>query len=357
MSGVVVTNIFLKGLDNPELTSVKTMFFPHYFEATRNFVLMKLGISADHNKVVVGQSQWLYLGNKYESVINNHRGIFNHDNDAIDKWAKTIANNQKVFKQLGADSLFFIAPNKHSIYSELLPAGMDSDHNQLTTKLLEKASTIDVNVAYMDAQLKAHRNSEDHRPVYYKGDSHWNQIGAFLAYADAIELINQHFNRQLQAVATPTFSPLAVVAQGRAGTARLLKVESFIDSDYDINYHMQFEGRGESVCMRFIKLNGEPETPDCEAYANDQEILYTNKVQQFDNPKAINQAKVLWLRDSFGAAPSPLMVKTFSTLYSAHYYWLSGAKLIDFIKQYQPDLVIFQVVERNVFHNRLLLTY
>jgi hypothetical protein len=279
--------------------------------------------------------------------------MLTHKIDEISRWAESITFNQKVMKEKNIDSVLLIAPNKHSIYGEFLPEGLASGSNHLTDLLVVSAQAKGASIVDLKSALTA--ESKGRKKIYYKGDSHWNPIGAAIAYQVSIEAINRIFDKQFKWVEQPSFKAFSVVGEGRAGTARLLKIENLLSNGYDTNYKMEFDGVNDVVCSRFISLAGVAEEEKCTRQKNDQELSYTNKVQQIENSSALNQAKVLWLRDSFGAAHSPLLVKTFSTLWSAHYYWLSGEKLANFIEQYQPDLVIYQVIERGVFTKELQL--
>lgn len=62
---------------------------------------------------------------------------------------------------------------------------------------------------------------------------------------------------------------------------------------------------------------------------------------------ALNQARLLWLRDSFGTALSPYMSATFSDVLQVH--WATGlapGALDDMVSRWRPDHVLVTVVER-----------
>ena len=64
---------------------------------------------------------------------------------------------------------------------------------------------------------------------------------------------------------------------------------------------------------------------------------------------ALNNKKVLWLRDSFGNSLSPLMAATFSDVMQLH--WSEalkpGGSFARLVQDWQPDYVFVTVVERN----------
>lgn len=64
---------------------------------------------------------------------------------------------------------------------------------------------------------------------------------------------------------------------------------------------------------------------------------------------ALNDKKVLWLRDSFGVALYPYMNATFSTIMQQHYQDVltNPEYMKKLITEFKPDLVIITVIERN----------
>jgi hypothetical protein len=61
---------------------------------------------------------------------------------------------------------------------------------------------------------------------------------------------------------------------------------------------------------------------------------------------ALNQKRVLWLRDSFGTAMAPFMAATFSETLSLHYAKTTPALFARLVDTYKPDYVFITVVER-----------
>lgn len=73
-----------------------------------------------------------------------------------------------------------IAPNKESVYPEKLPSWLQdktglTEYDVLLTDLAKtRVNTIDLRTLLREAARKT--------PVYYKTDSHWNMLGALIAY-------------------------------------------------------------------------------------------------------------------------------------------------------------------------------
>ena len=61
---------------------------------------------------------------------------------------------------------------------------------------------------------------------------------------------------------------------------------------------------------------------------------------------ALNQKKVLWLRDSFGSAMAPFMAATFTETLQIHYDEATPILFARLVNTYKPDYVFITVVER-----------
>jgi hypothetical protein len=61
---------------------------------------------------------------------------------------------------------------------------------------------------------------------------------------------------------------------------------------------------------------------------------------------ALNQKRVLWLCDSFGAAMAPFMAASFTEILQLHYMAANPVRLARLVNTYKPDYVVVTVVER-----------
>lgn len=79
-------------------------------------------------------------------------------------------------------------------------------------------------------------------------------------------------------------------------------------------------------------------------------VAFSMTPEIIHSPKALNKRKVLWLRDSFGGAMSPLMDATFTDIMAVH--WSTGLlpseEFMRLVETFRPDYVFVTVVERDV---------
>lgn len=69
---------------------------------------------------------------------------------------------------------------------------------------------------------------------------------------------------------------------------------------------------------------------------------------------ALNQTKVLWLRDSFGTAMSPFMAATFSETLQINWDKIDAASLTKLVETYKPDYMFITAVERALDEKSIL---
>jgi hypothetical protein len=68
--------------------------------------------------------------------------------------------------------------------------------------------------------------------------------------------------------------------------------------------------------------------------------------------QALNQKRVLWLRDSFGTAMAPFMAVTFSETLQLHYDAANPELFARLVNSFKPDYVFITVVERGARRKR-----
>jgi hypothetical protein len=140
-----------------------------------------------YNDAIIGKDGWFFFTGE-QSILNYQNTELFHK--------KTLRSLQKQLDQLNTDLanqgitlLVVIAPNKSTVYSQFMP-------NEIP--IIGKTSRLDQFVDYMKAHgqtrildlspalIQASRS----RDVYYKTDTHWNDLGAYYAYAEIMNTLS-----------------------------------------------------------------------------------------------------------------------------------------------------------------------
>jgi alginate O-acetyltransferase complex protein AlgJ len=173
--------------------------------------------------VIVGKNGWLFYG----PVLPYQRAIEPMSGTERRRWGNSIQRRHDWLAAQGIEYLFFIAPNKHSIYPEFLPAsarrtGPYTRYEQLLDYFRKNRSTVDV--VDLHAPLLAAKQSE---LVYQRTGTHWNTRGAYVAYRAIFDHLHTRFP-QLEPVA---WEGLRLRGEGPGELPRMLGVEGLVDED------------------------------------------------------------------------------------------------------------------------------
>ncbi|MBP5945329.1 MULTISPECIES: alginate O-acetyltransferase AlgX-related protein [Pseudomonas] len=300
-------------------------------------ILYPFGISIDSKQVIIGKDDWLYLGDMYHETLSNNRRTAT-DSDIV--LAKRIAAATKNWNSFLADRgvkvfRIMIGPDKGSIYPEHLPSWAKTASFNPTDALLAEAEPgtfIDLRPTLLAAK-KTHPEN-----LYFKTDTHWNALGAGLAFRGfAYEV----------AKAAPELKWPSEEAYGIAqiknihggDLANFLRLSaSLSDSEPLIN--------AGNLPIKTTRIDFE--TKKILFEGGNPEVGPTSKAFIVKSEGALNNKKVLWLRDSFGNSLSPLMAATFSEVLQIHWGNATGpdGNFTELVEKWKPDYVFMTVVER-----------
>lgn len=301
-------------------------------------LLYPLGISTDPRQVVIGRDDWLFLGDLHEQTrtVGRHSptekdfAFGRQVGAATQAWdAYLSAKGVQVFK-------IMIGPNKESIYPEHLPTWAKSPSPNTTDALL--AGTGSHNYVDVRQALLAAKDSEPNA-LYYKTDTHWNFVGAGVAF----RAFAQEVGKTAREIKWPSASAYAVSHVERVDggdLAKFLRLSTRLpDAKPAIHAASlpvettQFDFDN----MQILHQGGNPP------------IALSSKPILVKSKGALNDKKVLWLRDSFGIGMSSLMAATFSEVLqfrSADALKPDG-RFLKLVDEWKPDYVFFTVVERS----------
>ena len=302
-----------------------------------NLTLYPMGISTDPEQVVIGRRGWLYLGDKYEQTRTvTRRGQTPSDlamgqriGAATQAWENWLASKGvQIFRVM-------IGPNKGTIYPEYLPMWAKPPGATATDALLAGTGRdryIDLRAPLLAAKA-SHREA-----LYYRTDTHWNSLGAGIAF----RAFAQEVGRSLPELRWPGDAAIAVsgVAPRDGGDlANFLRISKSLPDSEPILEALSFPI--ETIQYDFdsgkvIHRGGNPQVG-----ALQKPLLITSE-------GALNVKKVLWLRDSFGIALSPLMAATFTEVLQLHWEEAlrRGERFTELVEKWKPDYVFVTVVER-----------
>ncbi len=286
-------------------------------------VMLDVFDSSPEDDVIAGKDCWLFYAETAKDFLGER-----FSEEDVEKLVEFIKNEQKTAAECGAGYVFAVAPNKNSIYPEMMAERYGSPCEEslldrLTARLKEEGVTVcDLKEALISAKNRG--------ILYYSGDSHWNLLGSTVA---------------LEALADAVEKEVSVRPSGTSRTPETLSA-----------------GAREDDLLKMVRpLNAIRE----EAFSQDSSPdLYTaaQRIRSLDDTKIVTAGKepsgltLIMSRDSFGRA----LIKPLSESF-AHSIFVRGnsfdiQKLAAEAKKAAADepspgtgtVVIREIVERNL---------
>ncbi|MFP6583450.1 MAG: DHHW family protein, partial [Candidatus Hydrogenedentota bacterium] len=165
------------------------------------------------SNVVVGQDGWLFFAGYDNRVLADHRGIVSFSEDELMRWKIRLLERRNYLRKRGIEYVFVMAPDKHSIYPEFLPVHVNqvSDQSRADQLVAYLQSETDLNIVDPRPALLEAKKSER---IYHKTDTHWNALGAHVAYTEIMDALRPAFP-QLQARPRSDYELTSRVTDGR----------------------------------------------------------------------------------------------------------------------------------------------
>ena len=165
-------------------------YFADHFPMRNSLVGFALAIhedsysSIDMNACIRGKDDWLFLGNSGAKCIDKLQGSISMTDSAVAKQTESFQHRAATAKELGADFFIFVGPNKSSIYPEFLPPVIVPSEKRFLGPLVDSLAANQINI--FDPTDHIHKG-KNLGLLYYRTDTHWNDLGAFLAYKAFLE--------------------------------------------------------------------------------------------------------------------------------------------------------------------------
>ena len=185
--------------ERPSFSFAQAEEFPAAYEAYYNDhlpfrdQLIRLGSGIEYyifkgssnQNVIRGREEWLFYNSSLDdNPIEAYKGMALFTEEELARIADNLTHTQTVLAAQGTEFVLFIAPNKERIYAEHMPAyyGAPAENyraKQLTEYLRENT---DIRVVYPYEELMEAKEQSPRR-LYYRLDTHWNYIGAYVGCA------------------------------------------------------------------------------------------------------------------------------------------------------------------------------
>ena len=330
---VVLTMMFMfvmfMSIRQQGLGALQESFFKKSFLiANFNRLRMKVGDRV-FNNVLVGNDGWLqYIG---DHNLDDYQNAMNFSPTELQATAATIQACHEYAREHNMGFLIVVPPNKATIYSDKMPeqiqpvseiARIDQLNNYLKKHNIPE-------VLDLRPSLREARQQQD---VFYKLGTHWNEYGAYIGYETIINTLSQDYP-ELKPYSAEflrfRLNPSKLVRRGDMDTAKILQVNHL-----SLEPTLFFTRRLNKVYFQ-MDFSAPGKTP-----------TYTRISWIPDS----NLPSLLMYHDSFGAVGlNSYLGLNFSNAVYIHRNSSSVLFNRRIIEQFSPDIVIFEIVERNLF--------
>jgi alginate O-acetyltransferase complex protein AlgJ len=175
-----------------------------------------------NTKVIRGRDGWFYYGDTERIYLTDPSrpsdAVLAHVADEYAARAAWCARH-------GIRYVFVLAPNKSTIYPQFLPPDIVPVKPSAADRLLPLMRARGVRAVDVRAALIA---AAKHGPVYSKGDTHWNQPGAYIAYRAVVAALRDAGVRE-------TIAPRTIHQHTGTGPGDLLglsAVDQFVRNEW-----------------------------------------------------------------------------------------------------------------------------
>jgi hypothetical protein len=276
-----------------------------------------LGVSPS-TAVVKGRDGWWFYAD--DGAMQDYAEVRPFTVEELEGWRHALQDTSDWLAARGIAYLFVLAPDKHQVYPEYMPAAIRPAGRSRIDQLVEHLGRYST-VRVLDLRPALERAKAGDR-IYHRTDTHWNELGAFAAYTAIVDALSQA-RPDLRPMPPALFSPHHVRSDG-LDLARMMRLTHVLEED-DVTLEWRRPRQASVV---------EPLQPNPNGI--DARIVTTA-------PDAALPRAVVF-RDSFASAVIPFLAEHFSR---ALYLWQHNVDPAA-IDAERPDVVVHEIVGRRL---------
>ncbi len=285
-----------------------------WYGESRYFVL---GVSPA-TSVVRGRDGWLFYADAGMADYTREDPL---TPEQVAEWRDTLVRSRNWLAERGVAYAFTLAPDKHVLYPEQVPATIRPlPHPYRMDQVFEAlrdsgVAAVDVRPALLAAKAQER--------IFEKTDTHWNERGAFAAYRELVEAIRRQVPAVPPAWSRDDFEPVSVEVAGMdlagmIGLTHVLREEQL------------------RLVPRRPRLARTVEPPGVDPSASRGRLV--TEIPGSTLPRA------LVFRDSCFSRLAPFVSEHFSRVV---YLWQHNFDSTD-VERERPDVVIHEIVGRHL---------
>lgn len=280
-----------------------------------------VGASPLPEKVVIGKNGWFYPGNSVNNVVDQHRGLLPISEDTLQSVANRLTRYQQLLAKQGTRLYVMIAPDSYTIYPENLPDHLRSAAHSFNFDQIKRYMATHTTIPLVDVR-DALRKAKPKYQVYCQTDSHWNDYGSLIATLTLADRIRQDFPE----VPMARLSDYRVRTQKGEGGDLVTMLALNRKCQDSVSYKI--------VPSPHLVTKQTESIPNAEIGIPSQRFVGS----------ASSLPKLLLIGDSFSYTMNQFIPGYFRESYLVR----SNRLNMELVQAEQPDVVVVEIVERNI---------
>jgi len=166
------------------------------------------------DKVIVGRQGWLFMAKETETrdELDYFRSLRPFTPMELQHWRQALRQRRAWLASRGIAYIFLVVPNKSTIYPEYMPPRIRRRRGASRLDQLLAALRQDKDFPLLDIREPL-RQAKKSFMTYDKTDSHWNELGAYVAF----EAIMGRLAADFPGLERPSLQKFRMESQDRAG--------------------------------------------------------------------------------------------------------------------------------------------
>lgn len=267
--------------------------------------------------VIRGRGGWLYYAD--DSALEDYESLTPFTSDELAAWRDALVAIRDALSARGVAYVFVLAPDKHVVYPEFMPATIHRRHRRYRMDQLLDYLHAHSNLTVVDLRGPLFEGKRRER-LFHLTDTHWNDRGAFIGANEILRVSR----------------PIGVQPDAR---------DAFVATERPRPGLDLAEMLSASALFTETSLDLVPRTPRRAKLVEPADLREGYEVARVITEVGDERLpRAVVFRDSFGSGLIPFLSEHFSR---AVYLWQNNVDL-DIVAKERPALVIHEIVGRRL---------
>jgi alginate O-acetyltransferase complex protein AlgJ len=303
-----------------------------------NLLRMQVAVNRSFGKflnpevAIMGKDGWIFLGNNFDRGIDKYRGIVRFDRQQLDAFGQYFREVSMALERQGVPFLLAVVPDKHSVYPEYLPEYFARRGESPLDQLMQMPPA-GFRILDLRETLAAEKGNGG-APLYFRADSHWNELGAYVGYRKIMETLGIPVGVQ---ASREDFTRLAIAKSGGDLVQKTGSTQPFPDEYTHLRRNF-FSG---VLSVEDLQKRTVRPLP-----ANDMTRI--TDMNSYRTTNTGREGTLLVIGDSTTENMSRYLNNSFGQVVYQHYLSFGSHDIPRLASQYRPRAVVYLMVERNL---------